>query len=208
VLKWFGREQEDGRWFSAAAERNKGPILDVLRDVLPTQGVVLEIASGSGQHVVHFAKALPGLTWQPSDPEQVLRASIASRIEEEALSNVNAPLDLDVSRQPWPLASADALVCINMIHVAPWSATDALFAGSASVVSPDGVVVLYGPYRRRGRHTSQSNERFDADLRAQDRAWGVRDIEAVSQAAVARGFMLTDVVAMPANNFTLVFRRG
>ena len=119
----FGEKQADGKWFLPPSERNKGPILDVLSRVLPARGVVLEIASGTGQHVVHFAKALPGLTWQPSDPDPELRESIALRIKEAQLANVNPPIGLDVTRFPWPLQTAQAAVCINMIHVAPWSAT-------------------------------------------------------------------------------------
>jgi SAM-dependent methyltransferase len=206
MLKWFGRQQHDGRWFTPAAERNKGPILDVLAKVLPQRGVVLEIASGTGQHAVHFAGALPDLTWQPSDPDPDLRSSIRLRTEDAGLANVNAPLDLDVGRVPWPIAAADALICINMIHVAPWSATHALFDGAGRVVPAGHVVLLYGPFRRFGRPTSESNARFDADLRDQDPTWGVRDLEAVSEAALARGFVLEDIVAMPANNLSLVFR--
>ncbi len=207
MLKWMGRQQDDGRWFTAAAERNKAPILAVLEKGLPRQGVVLEIASGTGQHVVHFASALPELTWQPSDPDAGLRESIRLRIADERLANVNAPLDLNVERLPWPLASADALVCINMIHVAPWSATHALFDGAERLLSPGHKVVLYGPYTRFGRHTSESNAQFDSDLRAQDPAWGLRDLEAVADVALARNFVLADVVAMPANNFSVLFRR-
>lgn len=206
MRKWLGRKQDD-RWFASAAERNKGPILDVLASVLPQRGVVLEIASGTGQHVVHFANALHELTWQPSDPDPDLRESIRLRIANERLANVNAPLDLDVAQLPWPLASADALVCINMIHVAPWSATHALFDGAQNVISSGHIVFLYGPYRRFGRHTSESNAQFDCDLRTRDPTWGLRDLEAVSEVALARGFALEDVVAMPANNFSLAFRR-
>src|SRR4026207_2226504 len=123
MLRQRGEKQADGKWFLPPAERNKGPILDVLSRVLPTRGVVLEIASGTGQHVVHFAKALPGLTWQPSDPDSELRRSIALRVEEAQLPNVNSALDLDVTRLPWPLQTADVVLAINLIHVAPWSAT-------------------------------------------------------------------------------------
>ena len=207
MSKWLGRKQAGGKWFAAAAERNKGPILEVIEKILPPRGVVLEIASGTGQHVVHFASALRELTWQPSDPDADLRESIRWHIADQRLANVNAPLDLDVARVPWPLASADALVCINMIHVAAWSATHALFDGARSIVSSGHIVLLYGPYRRSGAHTSPSNAQFDSELRAQDPTWGVRDLEAVSEVALARGFVLEDVVAMPANNFSLVFRR-
>ena len=134
MLKQRGEKQADGKWFLPPSERNKGPILDVLSRVLPRRGVVLEIASGTGQHVVHFAKALPGLTWQPSDPDPELRESIALRVREEQLANINPPIELDVTRLPWPLQTADAIVCINMIHVAPWSATLALLESSKALL--------------------------------------------------------------------------
>ena len=208
MLRQHGERRADGKWFIAAAERNKGPILDVLARVLPRRGVVLEIASGTGQHVVHFAKAFSGLTWQPSDPDSELRESIALRVRDEQLPNVNPPIDLDVARLPWPLQTADALVSINLIHVAPWSATLALFEGAKTLLPPQHVLLLYGPYRRYGRHTSESNAQFDSDLRAHDPEWGLRDLEAVSDVAGRAGFVLAEIVDMPANNFSLVFKRG
>ena len=208
MLRQHGERRADGKWFIAAAERNKGPIRDVLARVLPRRGVVLEIASGTGQHVVHFAKAFSGLTWQPSDPDSELRESIALRVRDEQLPNVNPPIDLDVARLPWPLQTADALVSINLIHVAPWSATLALFEGAKTLLPPQHVLFLYGPYRRYGRHTSESNAQFDSDLRAHDPEWGLRDLEAVSDVAGRAGFVLAEIVDMPANNFSLVFKRG
>jgi len=207
MLRQHGEKQADGKWFLPPAERNKGPILDVLSRVLPTQGVVLEIASGTGQHVVHFAKALPGLTWQPSDPDPELRDSIALRVRDEQLANVNPPIELDVTGFPWPLQTTDAVVCINLIHVAPWSATLALFKGTRALLPTEHVLFLYGPYRRFGRHTSKSNEQFDSDLRAHDPEWGLRDLEAVSEAAASSGFLLAETVEMPANNLSLIFKR-
>jgi hypothetical protein len=207
MLRQRGEKRADGKWFIPAAERNKGPILDVLARVLPRRGVVLEIASGTGQHVIQFAKALSGLTWQPSDPDAELRESIALRIGEEQLTNVNLPIDLDVTRLPWPLQAADAVVCINMIHVAPWSATLALLEGTKALLQTELVLFLYGPYRRFGQHTSKSNEQFDTDLRAHDPEWGLRDLEAVSEAAASSGFVLAEIVEMPANNFGLIFKR-
>ncbi len=192
---------------SASAERNKGPITAVLRTVLPARGLVLEIASGTGQHVVHFARALPELTWQPSELDAELRLSIAALAAQEGLANVRPPLDLDVQRLPWPVARADAIVCINMIHIAPWSAAEALVAGAGQVLPAGGVLYLYGPYREGGRHTAPSNEAFDASLRAQDPAWGVREREAVEALAEKHGLALEKRVAMPANNLSLVFRR-
>src|SRR4051812_31768734 len=189
-----------------AAERNKGPILAVLKRELPRAGVVLEIASGTGQHVVHFARELPHLTWQPSDPDPELRASIRAWIAQTGLSNVRAPLELDVCRLPWPVEVADAVVCINMIHIAPWHATTALMAGTARLLPAAGVLVLYGPYRREGQHTAPSNEAFDQQLRASNPNWGVRDLDAVTKAAASDGLALQDAIAMPANNFCVVFR--
>jgi hypothetical protein len=208
MLKQLGAKAASGKWSSPAAERNKGPILEVLARVLPRSGLVLEIASGTGQHVVHFAKGLPGLTWQPSDPDAELRESIALRVREEQLPNVNGAIALDVTQLPWPLQSADAVLAINMIHVAPWSATQALFEGAKALLSAGQVVFLYGPYRRFGDHTSPSNAQFDLDLRARDPEWGVRDLEAVSDVAAGAGFTLAETVEMPANNFSLVFQRG
>jgi SAM-dependent methyltransferase len=189
-----------------AAERNKEPILAVLKRVLPARGLVLEIASGTGQHVVHFAKALPALAWQPSEFEAGMLPSIADWIDAERLSNVRASLVLDVG-QPWPIERADAIVCINMIHISPWQATLDLMQGAGRILGANGVLFLYGPYRRFGAHTAPSNEAFDADLRARNAEWGVRDMEAVEQAAKGQGFTLHDVVAMPANNFSVVFRK-
>ena len=192
---------------SAAAERNKEPILEVLRRHLPPEGLVLEIASGSGQHIAHFARALPKLTWQPSDPDPEARESIRAWIAEAQLANVLAPLDLDVRRSSWPLAACDAIVCINMIHISPWSATEALFDRAAGVLSGTGMVYLYGPYRLKGQHTAPSNEAFDAMLRRQNPEWGVRDLEQVTQTARRAGFELTGTTPMPANNLSFVFHR-
>jgi cyclopropane fatty-acyl-phospholipid synthase-like methyltransferase len=207
MLKQRGEKAANGKWSIPAAERNKGPILDVLARVLPRRGLVLEIASGTGQHVMHFAEALPDLTWQPSDPDAELRNSIDLRIREEQRANVNSPIDVDVTKLPWPLQTADAVVAINMIHVAPWSATQALFEGAKALLSTGQVLFLYGPYRRFGQHTSDSNAQFDVDLRAQNPEWGLRDLEAVSGVAAEAGFVLAETVEMPANNFSLIFKR-
>jgi SAM-dependent methyltransferase len=190
-----------------AAERNKEPILDVLRRVLPPRGVVLEVASGTGQHAVHMAAALPGLVWQPSDPDPDARASITAWIEDAGAANVLLPVALDVRSGPWPVESADAVVCINMIHIAPWAAAEHLVEGAGRILGPGAPLVLYGPYRRDGRHTAPSNEAFDADLRRRNPEWGVRDLQAVAALATENSFVLEDVVEMPANNLTVVFRR-
>src|SRR4030095_4135015 len=169
-------------------------------------GLVLEVASGTGQHVMHFAEALSDLTWQPSDPDAELRESIALRIQEERAANVNWPLDLDVTKLPWPLQTADAVLAINLIHVAPWPATLALFEGAKALLSTQDVLFLYGPYRRFGRHTSQSNARFDLDLRRHNPEWGLRDLEAVSDLATDTGFILASTFGMSCNNFTFSFK--
>ena len=192
---------------SAPADRNKGPIVEVLQRVLPQTGLVLEVASGSGQHVVHFAQALPNLTWQPSDADPEARASIEAWLAEEQLQNVRQPLDLDVRAQPWPIRRCDALVCINMIHISPWSATEALFEGARWVLPNSGVIYLYGPYRLNGRHTAPSNAAFDAMLRRQNPEWGVRDLDEVTSSAQRHGFELRETAAMPANNLSVVFRK-
>ncbi|KVC58019.1 DUF938 domain-containing protein [Burkholderia stagnalis] len=195
------------RLSAPAAERNRAPILDVLRRVLPASGDVLEIASGTGQHVVHFAAGLPGLRWHPSDPDAQARQSIAAWVAHAGLPNVDAPRAFDVRDAAWPFAVLDAIVCINMIHIAPWACADALFAGASRVLRPGGVLVLYGPYRREGRHTAPSNEAFDAQLRSRDPSWGVRDLEAVVALGLDRGLDCIEVVEMPANNLSVVFRR-
>lgn len=197
----------DARRMAPATERNREPILAVLREVLPETGTVLEIASGTGQHAVHFAAALPGVTWQPSDPDAASRASIAAWTAHAGLTNVRAPLALDVRVQPWGLEQADAMVCINMIHISPWASAEALFAGAGAVLSAGGVLYLYGPYRRDGAHTAPSNAAFDAQLRAANPEWGVREMEAVIALGAAQGLRCDAPIPMPANNFSLVFRR-
>lgn len=195
------------RLSSSAALRNRGPILDVLRPHLPSKGLVAEIASGSGEHVVHFARHLPGLIFQPSDPDPAARASIDSWIAETGLANIGPALDFDVMRDPWPFAEVAAILCINLVHISPWRATEALIAAAARHLAPDGVLYLYGAYKRGGAHTAPSNAAFDLYLRAQDAAWGVRDLEAVAALAAAAGFSEPAITPMPANNLSLVFRR-
>lgn len=198
----------DARETSPSPERNKQPILDVLARVLPPRGLVLEIGSGTGQHVAHFAAASPALTFQPSEMDAERHASIAGWVAASGVSNVKRPLAIDVTLSPWPVAAADAIVCINVIHIAPWSATLALMAGAGSILPAGGVLATYGPYLRGGAHTAPSNEAFDASLRAHDPRWGVRDLDQVADAARKEGLALEEVVPMPANNFTLVWRKS
>ena len=197
----------EGRLESPAAERNKEPILAAIRSRLPATGVVLEVASGTGQHIVYFAREVPALIWQPTDADDDLRAAAADRIRAAGLSNIRAPLRLDVLAADWPLTEADAIVCINMIHVAPWSATPGLMAGAARLLRPGSPLFLYGAYKRSGRHTVPSNEAFDASLRARNPEWGVRDLDDVERCAGQHGFALIDVAEMPANNLAVVFER-
>lgn len=198
----------DTRRFAPATERNRAAILDVLREVLPDAGCVLEIASGSGEHAVWFARHLPHLQFQPSDPDPVNRASIAAWTAHTAVTNVLEPIALDATDTDWPIPHRpSAVLCINMIHIAPWSATLGLLRGAAATLSSGGLLYLYGPFRRGGTHTSESNAMFDADLRRRDASWGVRDLEAVNEAAREAGFGTPTTIAMPANNLSVMFRR-
>jgi SAM-dependent methyltransferase len=199
-------DPDDARQSSPAAERNKGAIAALLARHLPASGLVLEVASGTGQHIVHFAAEFPALVWQPSDPDEGSRRSIASWRRSAGLSNLRDPIRLDVQEQPWPLGECVALVCINMIHIAPWSASLALFEGAAQALARDGLMFLYGPYRVGGRHTADSNAAFDESLRLRDPAWGVRDLDEVLAIAAGHDFGCIEVVPMPANNLSVVLK--
>ena len=190
-----------------AAARNREPILDVLRQHLPREGLVLEFASGTGQHVVHFARALPALAFQPSDPNDSARASIDDWASTLGLSNVRPALPLDASAGAWPVEKADAILCINMIHISPWEATAGLIEGAARILSTGGVLYLYGPYRRAGHPTASSNEDFDNDLRSRNPAWGLRALEDVAALAACHSFAAPVIVEMPANNLSVIFRK-
>lgn len=199
--------EADARRFAPATARNREPILAVLRPLLPADGLVLEIASGSGEHVIAFARALPSLTFQPSDPSPEARDSIAGWTAAEGLENVRPPLELDVTQDPWPIAAADAILCINMIHISPWAATEGLMRGAGRLLGPEGLLYLYGPFRRAGVATAPSNEAFDADLRRRDARWGLRDLDAVRRCADSHGLSFERLVEMPANNLSVIFRR-
>ncbi|WP_371821858.1 DUF938 domain-containing protein [Skermanella sp. TT6] len=198
----------DHRRHAPATQRNREPILGVLRRVLPAAGTVLEIASGSGEHAVFLAGSLPDLIWHPTDPDPDNRASIRAWIAETGVTNVTAPASLDAAARAWPVTHADAIVCINMIHISPWPATQGLMAGAGRTLPTGAPLYLYGPYRRDGRHTAPSNEDFDHSLKAQNAEWGVRDLEEVCAAAAGSGLTLDEVIEMPANNLSVVFRRG
>jgi len=196
----------DARLHAPSVERNRDPILAVLRPQLDGVRSVLEIASGSGGHVVHFARALPAIRFQPTDPDAAARASIDAWVAEGRVANVRPAMALDVTAQPWPAIEAQAVICINMIHISPWAATLGLMRGAAQLLKPGGVLFLYGPYRRAGAHTAPSNAAFDQDLRQRNPEWGIRDLEAVAEAAKAEGFGTPIIEAMPANNLSLIFR--
>lgn len=208
---------ENQAGIAAAAEQNKGPILEILQQVLAEKGVgatrgisrplVLELASGTGQHAVHFCRDLTHLDWQPSDPDPAALRSIALHRAASDCANLREPLHLDVMASTWPIRSADALFCANMIHIAPWSAAIGLADGAARILPPGAPAILYGPFRREGAHISESNAAFDESLRRRDQRWGVRDLEAVAALFAERGFGAPQVFQMPANNLILVFRR-
>lgn len=197
----------DPRRLAPATQRNRDPILAVLRRVLPPAGTVLEVASGSGEHAVYFAARLPALRWQPSDESAAARASVAAWAADAGLGNVLPPVALDAAAEPWGVERADAVVCINMVHIAPWAACAGLMRGAARALPPGAPLVLYGPFRVGGAHTAPSNAAFDEDLRARDPRWGVRDLEAVVAEARTHGLARVETVAMPANNLAVVFRR-
>ncbi len=197
----------DHRRSAPHVARNAEPIADVLRDILPPRGLVLEVASGTGEHSLHFARAFPKLLWQPSDPEPVALRSIEAWRAESGLFNLLPAISLDVRAAEWPVPEADALLCINMIHISPWPATVGLLRGAARLLGSGSPLYLYGPFRRAAIETAPGNEAFDADLRARNPDWGLRDLEAVAAEAAQHGFALDRVVEMPANNISAVFRK-
>lgn len=213
----------DSRQFAPATQRNREPILAVLIEVLPATGTVLEISSGTGEHAVFFAPQLAPRLWVPSDPNPVARASIAAWRENYPAENLYPPIALDVRNSVWPIEQQPlpgtlqgldltrypirAIVNINMIHIAPWSACLGLMAGAERLLPPDGILYLYGPFKQAGQHTAPSNEAFDASLQMQNPEWGVRNLEDVVAIAQTHRLALVKTVAMPANNCSVVFQR-
>ncbi len=196
-----------------ATDRNREPILDVLKDCLPDHGTILEIASGSGQHAVHFTRHLPGHYWLPSDPDKASRNSIRAWWWGIQLNNILPPLNIDAASDVWPVENCNlplpitAMVCINMIHISPWGATIGLMKGAARILPEDGILYLYGPYKLDGNHTAPSNDAFDQDLRSRNGDWGIRDLEDVIALAHDHGLSLVKSVQMPANNLSVIFRK-
>ena len=198
----------DHRRSAPHVARNAGPIAEVLREVLPARGLVLEVASGTGEHVLYFAREFPKLLWQPSDPEAAALRSIEAWRAESGLFNLLPALPLDARAADWPVPEADAILCINMVHISPRAATTGLLRGAGRLLAAGGPLCLYGPWRRAGVETAPSNEAFDESLRARDPEWGLRDLEDVTAEAEGHGLALDRVVEMPANNISVVFRKG
>ena len=194
--------------YARSAERNSAPIAKVLEGELPESGLVLEIASGSGEHALFFARRFPGLIWQPTDLDPAALASIEAWREQGGPRNLRAPIVLDSAAPTWPVEQASAVVCINMIHISPWRSTEGLFAGAASVLDAGAPLVLYGPFQEADVATAPSNCAFDADLRSRNPEWGLRDREAIDRLAAETGFEPAARHEMPANNLTLVYRRS
>lgn len=197
----------DNRRYAPATGRNREPIAAVLGPILPDAGLVLEVASGTGEHVIHFAQCFQALDWQPSDPSADARASIAGWLKAEGPANVRAPLALDAAAAGWPIDRADAIVCINMIHISPWEATVGLLRGAGRILPPDAPLYLYGPYRRGARPLEPSNAGFDENLRSRDPRWGLREVDDVIACAAEYGLALERVIEMPANNLSVILRR-
>ena len=196
---------------SPAAQRNREPILDVLKVALPREGTVLEIASGTGEHAIHFTGPLSPLMWQPSDPDPACRNSIQGWWWDVQLNNILPPVDLDVRRDPWPVETTPpaepitSIVCINMIHISPWEACESLMRGAGRILPEGGILYLYGPYKEKGEHTAPSNKDFDRSLKERNPEWGVRNLEDVVAEAEKNGLSLVRTIEMPANNLSVIF---
>lgn len=200
---------EDPRRHAPATLRNREAILAVLKQELPVEGVLLEIASGSGEHAAWMAPQLKPLIWQPSDYEAEALPSIDAHAGDSGAATIRPAVRIDVTQPVWPVAQADAILCCNMIHIAPWAAAEGLFAGAARILPAGAPLILYGPFRRHGKHTAPSNQTFDLDLQGRNPAWGVRCLDTqVTPLAEANGFTRAAIHAMPANNLTVVFRHG
>jgi cyclopropane fatty-acyl-phospholipid synthase-like methyltransferase len=198
----------DPRLSSPAALRNRDPILGVLRTILPPTGKVLEIASGSGEHILHFAAHFPDLIWIPSDPSSESRASISAWLASDGRANILAPLDLDAANAVWPVDRASAVIAINMVHISPWAATKGLFKGAARILPKAAPLLLYGPFSRADQTMPPSNIDFDADLRSRNPEWGIRSLDDIMREAAMVGLRLEHTTEMPANNLCLIFERA
>ena len=198
---------QDAKRFAPATERNRDAIAETLAAELPDSGLILEVASGTGEHALHFARRFPDLTWQPSDPDSGALLSIAAWREEHEGSNLLPPMKLDASGTDWQIESADGIVCINMVHISPWEATEGLFAGAERLLGEGAPLVLYGPYIESAVETASSNLQFDESLKSRDARWGLRKVEDMDVLAKSRGFVRSARHSMPANNIVLVYRK-
>ena len=203
--RFYEAPEAAGRRSAPAALRNRAPITEVLAEWLPTRGLVLEIASGTGEHVVHFAKRFPNLDWQPSDVHPDAMTSIAAWRAKSGLANVREPITLDAAAPDWPIERADAVLSINMVHISPWASALGLIAGGRRLLPEGAPLILYGPWLSDSIETAPSNLAFDADLRLRDERWGLRRVEDFT--AAADGFELVETRQMPANNLMLLYRR-
>ena len=211
---WITGQAEEriaGRLDAPATRRNRAPILEVLRQYLPARGLVLELGSGSGQHMAWFAAALPGLTWQPSDPDVEMHASITAWARQAGAAKVRAPLASDICEADWgrgeTAAELVAILAINTLQVAPRAACAGLMRGTGRLLPAGGLLYLYGPFSKGGVHSAPSNQAFDRMLRAQDPDWGIPDLDDVSARAEAEGLTLAETLDMPSNNLSVVFHR-
>ncbi len=204
----------DERLFYPATERNRGFIGDVLSEFLPQNGLVLEIASGSGEHGVTFQQRFPGICWQTSDPELSHRKSISAWVKHQGLiTQMPEPLDLDVQKRPWPLSdesrtSLEAIICINMIHISSWACTQSLFEEAGNLLKKNQFLMLYGPFKRNGAHISESNFQFDKSLKKQNKSWGIRNLDSVSDIGMKNKLEERNIIEMPANNLSIIFRKN
>jgi hypothetical protein len=201
-------DPDDLRRWAPATLRNREPILELLRKIVPASGRVLEVASGTGEHIVYFAHHLPNLQWLPSDASLAARQSIRAWAEAERLPNVDEPLELDAAHSAWPVDHAAVVICINMIHISPWEATVGLMRGAMQVLPAGGPLYFYGPFRRPDRPLEPSNEAFDRDLRNRDATWGLRELDKVIACGSKYGLTFEACVDMPANNLSIVFRKA
>ena len=205
--KFQNDSNPDYRQYAPASERNSKPILSVLQNILPQSGLLLEIASGSGQHAAYFAPYFPGLTWQPSEPDADSRASITSWIKHIKAENINMPIDLDVTSFPWPISEADVIFSSNMIHITRWKCCLALMAGAGQILKPQGVLILYGPFLMDGKKTALSNIQFDNSLKKRNPDWGIRNLKKVYAAARDYGLACSEIFEMPANNLMVILKK-
>jgi len=198
---------ENARRYAPASARNRDPLLQVLKSLLPQTGTILEIASGTGEHACYFAPAFGTAIWQPTDTDESAIASINAHRQAEAPANLAPALHLNVMEPEWPVNAADAVLCVNMVHIAPWACCENLLRGCAHVLSPGAPLVLYGPFKQDGTHTAPSNAEFDQTLRGENAKWGIRDIGEIAEAGKASGLTIEDPIAMPSNNFCVILRQ-